>query len=329
MTETILVVKDLTVQFNCGKQALNAVDGLCLDVRKGEILGLVGESGSGKTQAMLAVMRLTQASGKVSSGSVFFHDEDVMLKSQAEMCALRGKHIAMIFQDPMAALDPVYTCGQQMIETLLCHERIPRKQARERCVEMLQSVGLNNPNIIMNSYPFEISGGMSQRVMIAMALLCSPEVLIADEPTTALDVTVQAQILDLLLKIREEQNMSIVLISHDLVMVSEVTDRVVVLYAGRVMEEAPTNQIIYQPVHPYSRGLLKTVVHLDTDAKQKLHIIPGIVPELAEIPSGCSFSTRCQYATAKCIKRRPPGQEFAPGHRVFCFLNESVMEFQA
>lgn len=321
MIDNILEVRDLTVQFERGKRLLTAVDGLNLNVRKNEILGLVGESGSGKTQSMLAVMRLTQEPGRISSGRILFQGEDLMLKKPGEMSEIRGGRISMIFQDPMSALDPVYSCGHQMMETLLRHEKIPRKQALERCKDMLHQVGLNNPEKIMHSYPFQLSGGMCQRVMIAMALLCSPELLIADEPTTALDVTVQAQILDLLMKMREERNMSIVLITHDLAVVSEATDRVAILYAGSLMEEAPTRKLIRNPEHPYTQGLIRSVVHLDMQPEDKLHIIPGVVPDLKDIPIGCVFSTRCPYADAQCIAARPSCRESGPGHAVYCLKN--------
>ena len=239
--------------------------------------------------------------------------------SRRQIYSVRGKRIAMIFQDPMAALDPVFTCGYQMMETLRRHERLPRAQAHERCEEMLKAVGLREPEKIMRSYPFELSGGMCQRVMIAIALLCSPEVLIADEPTTALDVTVQAQILELLLKLREERKMSIVLITHDLAVVSDVTDRVAILYAGRLMEVAPTQRLIDAPIHPYTQGLLKSVVCLDMDAQKDLSVIPGTVPDLPDIPKGCAFATRCPRATSRCIIERPQRSEYAPGHFVYCF----------
>ena len=269
MEGSILQINGLTVQFERKKCALTVVDNLWLEIGANEILGIVGESGSGKTQTMLAAMRLTQPPGKVSAGSVLFHGQDLLRMSRRQIYSVRGKRIAMIFQDPMAALDPVFTCGYQMMETLRRHERLPRAQAHERCEEMLKAVGLREPEKIMRSYPFELSGGMCQRVMIAIALLCSPEVLIADEPTTALDVTVQAQILELLLKLREERKMSIVLITHDLAVVSDVTDRVAILYAGRLMEVAPTQRLIDAPIHPYTQGLLKSVVCLDMDAQKR------------------------------------------------------------
>lgn len=319
MEGSILQINGLTVQFERKKCALTVVDNLWLEIGANEILGIVGESGSGKTQTMLAAMRLTQPPGKVSAGSVLFHGQDLLRMSRRQIYSVRGKRIAMIFQDPMAALDPVFTCGYQMMETLRRHERLPRAQAHERCEEMLKAVGLREPEKIMRSYPFELSGGMCQRVMIAIALLCSPEVLIADEPTTALDVTVQAQILELLLKLREERKMSIVLITHDLAVVSDVTDRVAILYAGRLMEVAPTQRLIDAPLHPYTQGLLKSVVCLDMDAQKDLSVIPGTVPDLPDIPKGCAFATRCPRATSRCIIERPQRSEYAPGHFVYCF----------
>ena len=319
MEGSILQINGLTVQFERKKCALTVVDNLWLEIGANEILGIVGESGSGKTQTMLAAMRLTQPPGKVSAGSVLFHGQDLLRMSRRQIYSVRGKRIAMIFQDPMAALDPVFTCGYQMMETLRRHERLPRAQAHERCEEMLKAVGLREPEKVMRSYPFELSGGMCQRVMIAIALLCSPEVLIADEPTTALDVTVQAQILELLLKLREERKMSIVLITHDLAVVSDVTDRVAILYAGRLMEVAPTQRLIDAPIHPYTQGLLKSVVCLDMDAQKDLSVIPGTVPDLPDIPKGCAFATRCPRATSRCIIERPQRSEYAPGHFVYCF----------
>lgn len=321
MEKDILKICNLTVQFERNKEDLTVVNGLDLTVGKGEILGLVGESGSGKTQSMLAVMRLTQAPGKIVSGELIFQGEDLAKKSEAEMADLRGRRISMIFQDPMAALDPVYTCGHQMLETLRRHEKVPRKQAEERCQDMFAQVGLSDPQKIMTSYPFELSGGMCQRVMIAMALLCSPELLIADEPTTALDVTVQAQILDLLMKIREERDMSIILITHDLAVVSEVTDRTAILYAGYLMETAPTKELIHSPLHPYSQGLLRSVVHLDMPPSLRLHTIPGVVPDLKDIPSGCAFSSRCSFVGPDCLKTRPPCRGHGSQHSFYCFRN--------
>lgn len=317
MSENILEIDDLKLGFVTKKGVLVAVNNMSLALRRSEILGLVGESGSGKTQAMLAVMRLTQYPGKILSGKIRFEGEDLLAKSREEMRMMRGKKIAMIFQDPMAALDPVYTCGHQMIEAFLAHESLPKAQVYQRCLEMLDSVGIHDPKKCMDSYPFELSGGMCQRVMIAMALLCSPDLLIADEPTTALDVTVQAQILDLLRKIREERHMSIVLITHDLGVVSEITDRVAVMYAGEIMETAETKSLMKNPAHPYTKGLMKSIVRI-SQPDEALYMIEGKVPELTDLPPGCRFSTRCPCADEAC--RREEAQEvlLSGGHRVRC-----------
>ncbi|MGJ4851299.1 ABC transporter ATP-binding protein [Bacillota bacterium Meth-B3] len=325
----ILDVRDLSVGFFLKNQVLTAVDRISLKVGRREILGIVGESGSGKSQAMLAVMRLTQPPGRICSGSVTFQGEDLLQKSDAAMRAIRGKKISMIFQDPMAALDPIYTCGFQITETILRHERCRKKEAAERGMEMLRSVGLPDPKKIMRSYPFELSGGMCQRVMIAMSLVCSPELLIADEPTTALDVTVQAQILELLLKIREERNMSIVLITHDLGVVSEITDRVVILYAGKLMEQAPTAELMRSPAHPYTRGLLRSVVQSGMDKDRPLPTIRGTVPEFKDMPEGCRFATRCPDAQPPCHRASPARADIAGGHIVYCHRFEDRGEDNA
>ena len=318
MSDHILELRGLTIQFERKKEWLTVVDSLSLNVNRNEILGLVGESGSGKTQSMLGVMRLTMPPGRISAGEVIFQGENLLTKTKHEMEDIRGKRISMIFQDPMAALDPVFTCGYQMMEILRRHEKMPKHNAEEYCKEILAQVGLRNPTKIMHSYAHELSGGMCQRIMIAMALLCSPELLIADEPTTALDVTVQAQILELLLKLREEKEMSIVLITHDLAVVSEVTDRVAIMYAGHLMEEASTRELVLKPMHPYSKGLIQSVVHLDMKPEVPLPIIPGVVPELKNTPAGCVFSTRCAMASDQCCISRPERKEVNPGHYTAC-----------
>jgi oligopeptide/dipeptide ABC transporter ATP-binding protein len=301
MGDSLLKIKNMTMGFVMKNSVFIAVDSMNLAMEHGEILGLVGESGSGKTQAMLAVMRLIQQPGKILSGEILFKGKDLLRKSKEEIRTMRGKKIAMIFQDPMAALDPVYTCGHQMREAILAHERLSKREALEKSIDMLESMGIHEPKKCLDSYPFELSGGMCQRVMIAMSLLCSPELLIADEPTTALDVTVQAQILELLQKIREERHMGIIIITHDLGVVSEITDRVAVMYAGKIMEVAETKDLLRNPMHPYTQGLLKSMIRLN-QLDERLYMIKGTVPDLSSLPSGCRFSTRCPIADERCAQ---------------------------
>lgn len=317
MTEPLLHVQNLQMVFENKTQSFAAVDDLSFSVKKGQTLGIVGESGSGKTMASLSVMRLLPNQGRVSGGKILFKGNDLVPLREKEMQKLRGKELAMIFQDPMMSLDQVYTVGYQIIEAILTHEKIGKQQAKERALKLLSSVGIAHPERVFNSYPFELSGGMCQRVMIAIALSCNPKLLFADEPTTALDVTVQAQILDLLRQVRDEYEMGIVLITHDLGVVSEIADRVIVMYAGKSMEDAPTNTIMREPLHPYTIGLMKSAPRLE-EQTDRLYSIEGAVPDIRHMPTGCRFCTRCPLADKECQQTEPPVKEVAPEHYVRC-----------
>lgn len=317
MAEPLLDVQNLEMVFENKYRAFTAVDHLSFSVEKGQTLGIVGESGSGKTMASLSVMKLLPNQGRVSGGKVLFEGKDLVPLKEKEMQKLRGKELAMIFQDPMMSLDQVYTVGSQIVEAILTHESVGKKQAEQRALELLSAVGIAHPQRVFRSYPFELSGGMCQRVMIAIALSCNPKLLFADEPTTALDVTVQAQILDLLREVRDEYQMGIVLITHDLGVVSDIADRVIVMYAGKSMEDAPTDVIMNHPAHPYTMGLIQSAPKLEEQV-ERLHSIEGAVPDIRNMPKGCRFCTRCPQATDLCRETEPQVKEIAQGHFVRC-----------
>ena len=317
MEQPLLSVKDVQMVFQSRKGNFPAVDGLSFELSQGEILGIVGESGSGKTMTSLTVMNLLPGQGKIERGEILYRGRDLRGLSDREMCRIRGKEISMIFQDPMMSLDQVYTVGSQMTEAILAHEKQPRKALKERCLALLDSVGIANPERVFNSYPFQLSGGMCQRVMIAIALSCDPMLLIADEPTTALDVTVQAQILELLEKIRRERNIGIILITHDLDVVEDMADRIMVMYAGKVMETAPRETLFSDPRHMYTKGLLSSVPRMDSE--ERLHSIPGVVPDIRAMPEGCRFCTRCPRADERCKTQAPPMLEVGPQHFAACW----------
>lgn len=305
--EQLLEIDRLSVEFLSRKGPVRALDEVSLNIRAGETICLVGESGSGKTLTSKAVMRLLDfENGRFAGGRIKLGGVDLTGLSQDEMRTLRGKRMAMIFQEPMAAFDPVYTIGYQITETIRRHEAKTKAEAWEHAVSLLERVGIPEPRIRMKQYPGELSGGMLQRAMIALALSCGPELLIADEPTTALDVTIQAQILQLLQELKEEFRMSILLITHDLGVAAAIADRIVVMYAGRVVEEAPAKALFAQPRHPYSAGLLRSVVELDSAKGEKLRAIDGSIPNLAALPAGCLFHPRCPFATDKCRSEAPP-----------------------
>ncbi|MEK3916599.1 ABC transporter ATP-binding protein [Paenibacillus sp. FSL H7-0331] len=304
MNNTLLKISNLTAEFKTDKGVFPAISGVNLTINKGEILCIVGESGSGKTVASLSLMNLIPAVGKITTGEISFEGRDLLKIKKKEMSQIRGKSIAMIFQDPMMSLDPVYTCGSQVIEAVQIHQKISHQDAYDKAVELLKQVGIPHPERCMNAYPHELSGGMCQRISIAMALSCRPKLLIADEPTTALDVTVQAQILDLLKEIRNEMNMSIMLITHDLGVVAEMADRVAVMYAGKVMEEGDVRSIFHNPQHPYTQGLIKSIPHMD-QKNEKLYSISGTVPSISSMPDGCRFSPRCPDAADICRQKEP------------------------
>jgi oligopeptide/dipeptide ABC transporter ATP-binding protein len=303
--ENLLEIQDLQVGFNTPYGFAKAVDGLNLTLKKGEILGLVGESGSGKSVSSLSILRLIQIPpGKIVSGKILFKGKDILSLSDSEMIKLRGNEIGMVFQEPMTSLNPVFTIGEQIAEVLMVHESLSKAEALKKTIELLKQVKIPSPEQRIHEYPHQLSGGMRQRVMIAMAMACQPELLIADEPTTALDVTVQSQILDLMKELRDTTGSAILLITHDLGVVAETADRVAVMYAGQILEEAPVEKFFKIPLHPYSRGLLESLPHYQKNNKaaNRLFSIPGSVPNPLEYPEGCRFHPRCPYVKAPCKK---------------------------
>ena len=326
LSEEILRVRDLRVTFALEDGPVHAVDGVSFEIDRGEILGVVGESGCGKSISSLALMGLLPAPfGRVTGGSAFFRGTSLFEKSESEMQAIRGRDIAMIFQEPMTSLNPLYTIGNQMAEVFRRHEGLAAEPATRRAVEMLSVVGIPSPEKRIAAYPHELSGGMRQRVMIAMAISCNPALLIADEPTTALDVTIQAQILDLMRGLQEKLRMAMMLISHDLGVIAEMAQRVMVMYAGRVVEYGAAEDIFDSPKHPYTQGLLASIPMPD-EKKDRLQTIPGVVPPLFRLPRGCAFHPRCPSARAVCSTERPP--LFLSGStRVACYLYDANRTF--
>lgn len=318
---SLLEVNDLVTEFPTRRGVVRAVNGVSFSVDRGEILAVVGESGSGKSVTSLSIMGLLQAPGHVAGGSITFDGRDLLSASEREMEAVRGGEISMIFQEPMTSLNPVYRVGDQIVEAIRTHMDLSRREAWARAVEMLRVVGIPSPEERARDYPHQMSGGMRQRVMIAMALSCDPSLLIADEPTTALDVTIQAQILDLIYKLRDEFDMAVMLITHDLGVVSEVADRVVVMYCGQVVEEAEKYELFEHPLHPYTTGLLRSIPRLEDESGERLYMIPGTVPNPLDMPAGCPFSDRCEHCSERCRSERPQLKDVpGTGRRVRCFL---------
>ena len=319
-----LLVKNLKVSFSTSKKELIAVRGISYQLNQGEILALVGESGCGKTVSALSILRLIQEPpGKIVSGEILFAGKDLLKLKKKELQDRRGKDIAMIFQDPMTSLNPVLTIGEQIIETLLRHTSLSRKKAREKSFRLLEQVEIPSPKQKLDQYPHQLSGGMRQRVMIAMALSCSPRILIADEPTTALDVLIQAQILSLLKKIKNDTQMSILLITHDLGVVAEVAERVMVMYAGEIVESGSVNDLFRSPLHPYTIGLMESIPTLETTQQKlsKLKEISGTVPSLSQVPFGCPFHPRCSAAETRCKTDKPKLKKISQTHSVSCWLH--------
>lgn len=325
MAERLLTVEDLKVSFDTRDGENQAVRGVSLHIDKGETLGIVGESGSGKSVTAKAVMGLIQPPGRIKEGKIVFAGKDLVRLSEKEWRGLRGNRIAMVFQDPMTSLNPVKKIGAQLTEVIRRHRGLSQSEAAKEAVELLRQVGINEPERRVNQYPHEFSGGMRQRVMIAMALSCRPELLIADEPTTALDVTIQAQILELLKKLKEQSSMSVVLITHDLGVVAQVCSRVAVMYGGMIMEEGSVEDIFYRPKHPYTQGLLRSVPQRQGGSRERLVPIEGSPPDLLDPPSGCPFRDRCPHAMPKCAEL-PPHFEVGPGHRAMCWLNDEGVQ---
>jgi peptide/nickel transport system ATP-binding protein len=319
----LLEIRGLKTHFATDDGMVQAVDGVDITIGRGETVGVVGESGCGKTVTALSVLKLiAMPPGKIVAGAILYQGRDLVPLGTDEMDRIRAKDIAMVFQEPMTSLNPVYTIGEQIAEVLRKHEGLSRKGALERTVEMLRLVQIPNPERRLNDYPHQFSGGMQQRVMIAMALSCNPKLLIADEPTTALDVTIQAQILELLQDMKSRFGMAIMLITHAMGVVAETAQRVVVMYAGKVIEEAPVEALFANPRHPYTQGLIRSIPRIDTAAthKTRLEAIPGTVPSLLRPPPGCRFAPRCRYAMAKCREAVPPLTDIGGGHRVACVL---------
>lgn len=323
MPEPLLEIRGLKTHFATDDGMVQAVDGVDLVIGRGETVGVVGESGCGKTVTALSVLKLIpMPPGRIVEGEVLWQGRDLVPLASDEMDAIRAKEIAMVFQEPMTSLNPVYSIGEQIAEVLRRHEGLSRQAALERTVEMLRLVQIPNAERRLRDYPHQFSGGMRQRVMIAMALSCNPKLLIADEPTTALDVTIQAQILELLADMKGRFGMAIMLITHAMGVVAETAQRVVVMYAGKVIEEAPVEQLFANPRHPYTQGLIRSIPRMDRAAthKTRLEAIPGVVPSLLNPPPGCRFAARCRYAMAPCHDAVPPLREIAAGHKVACVL---------
>lgn len=328
MTDTLLEVKNLRTKYNTDEGVIYPVDNISFRVKKGQTLGIVGESGCGKSQTALSLMRLIQKPGIIESGEVLFKGESLLSKSEGDMRDILGNQMAMIFQEPMTSLNPVFTIGNQIEESIRLHKKkLSAEQIKERAVEMLKLVGIPAPDKRYYEYPHQLSGGMRQRVMIAMAMSCNPQLLIADEPTTALDVTIQAQILDLMRKVQKEFNAGMILITHDLGVVAEMCQDVIVMYAGKVVEYGTVEDIFYRPRHPYTKGLLNSIPHFETGSRLKsLQTIPGLVPNLYKLPKGCRFQDRCLFVTDICKQQEPQLENLRGSHRVACFNSETTSQ---
>ncbi len=319
---SLLTIQDLQTHFFTGEGVVRAVDGVTLSVRPGETLGLVGESGCGKTVTALSILRLIpNPPGRIVGGTICFEGRDLLRLPEEEMRSIRGCAISMIFQEPMTSLNPVFTVGEQVAEGIRHHQKVSRREAWDRAVEVLRRVKIPDPARRAYEYPHQLSGGLRQRVMIAMALALGPKLLIADEPTTALDVTIQAQIVDLLMGLQEEMQMAVILITHDLGVIAETADRVVVMYAGRVVEETSAEQLFETPLHPYTQGLLESLPKLEAGKRhRRLTAIPGLIPNLLDLPTGCKFAPRCPKVIGDCWPTEPELREIRPGHWARCIL---------
>jgi oligopeptide/dipeptide ABC transporter ATP-binding protein len=324
--EPLLSVRDLVAGFDTEGGLVRAVDGVSFDVPVGKTVGIVGESGCGKSVTAFSIMRLLpQPQGKILGGQIVFEGKDLAQVPIEVMRSVRGARIGLVFQEPLSALNPVQTIGRQLSEVFLLHQTADKAEALRLSIEMLGKVRIPSPEIRVGEYPHQLSGGMRQRVGIAMALACKPSLLIADEPTTALDVTIQAQILELMRELQREMGMSIIMITHDLGVIAETCDEVIVMYAGRVAERAPVNELFAHPRHPYTRGLLASIPRLTTTRKTRLPVIEGMVPGLSELPPGCRFQNRCPHAQPRCAERPPPIETVAAGHEVACLRWREIM----
>ncbi|MFT7245990.1 MAG: peptide/nickel transport system ATP-binding protein [Candidatus Azotimanducaceae bacterium] len=320
MTDPLLSIRHLVTEFDTDEGRVRAVDDLSFDVKPGETIGIVGESGCGKSVTALSIMRLLpQPMGQIASGEVIFQGQDLTQLTLPEMEKIRGARIGMVFQEPMTALNPVHTIGRQITEVLLLHEDISKERAIKAGVEILDKVGIPSPDVRMTEYPHQLSGGMRQRVVIAIALACKPALLIADEPTTALDVTIQAQILQLIRELQSDMGMAVIMITHDLGVIAETCEDVVVMYAGKMAEKGSVYDIFDRPKHPYTKGLLASIPTLDTPPKSKLSVIDGMVPGLLDLPAGCRFENRCPYRQDGCLSAPPPIETVNEAHQVSCY----------
>ncbi|MSU02664.1 ABC transporter ATP-binding protein [Tissierella pigra] len=325
MKEPLLNIKDLKVSFFNNSGEVKVIRGVSFDLQKGEVLGVVGESGSGKSVTSMSIIKLLKGTGQITNGEIIYKGEDIVKKSEKEMMKIRGNDIAMIFQDPMTSLNPVFTVGSQISDVIRRHQGLSKAKSREKAIEMLKMVGIPSPEERYSNYPHEFSGGMRQRAIIAMALSCEPDLLIADEPTTALDVTIQAQILQLLMELKEKIDTSIILITHDLGVVANTCSRVIVMYGGLIMEEGTVDDIFYNPMHPYTRGLLQSLPKKNTEERQRLIPIKGNPPDLAKIVSGCPFKERCPHAMDICNKE-PEYYYDGENHRAMCWLLDNSIK---
>lgn len=325
--QPLLEVKDLKTHFYSERGRVTAVDGISFHVEEGEILGVVGESGCGKSVTSQSIMRLFDEKHTVEyEGEIIFKGTNLLNLPLAQMEKMRGNEISMIFQDPLSSLNPVYTVGNQIAESILLHQNVSKKEAYKKAEEMLKLTGIPAAEKRINEYPHQLSGGMRQRAMIAMALACQPKLLIADEPTTALDVTIQAQILELIVKLNRELGMGVMFITHDLGVVAEICTRVIVMYLGQIVEEADVDSLFEHPLHPYTKGLMKSIPQLDGDRTQKLHVIEGSVPSLDNVPKGCRFAPRCAFATAQCHEEPPELKVVKDGQKARCWHAEEIAQ---
>ncbi len=320
MSEKLLDVKNLHTSFFTHLGEVQAIRDVSFGLDKGEIIGIVGESGSGKSVTSLSIMGLLAYPGRVKDGEILFNGEDLLKKKKSEMRKIQGDHIAMIFQDPMTSLNPLFKIGDQITEAILTHHKIKKEDAKKRALEMLRLVGIPSPEKRFHSYPHEFSGGMRQRAMIAMALSCEPELLIADEPTTALDVTIQAQVLALMKELNERLGTATILITHNLGCASSICDRIIVMYGGKIMEEGTTEEIFYEPHHPYTMGLLRSMPRVDAESYERLIPIEGSPVDMLNPPEGCPFAPRCEHCMKICLKKMPPYVEIGENHRSACWL---------
>ena len=326
MSENILSVQNLHTSFHTDKGEVKAVNGVTFNLEKGKILGIVGESGSGKSVTAYSIMRILEKNGRITEGKILYKGQDIATFSEKQMREFRGKCCSIIFQDPMTSLNPVFTVGNQLKEAIELHTDRKGKEAEARAIEMLTLVGVNEPEKRVKQYPYELSGGMRQRVMIAMALACEPDILIADEPTTALDVTIQAQILELMQSLQKKLGMAIIMVTHDLGVIADMCDEIIVMYGGRVCERGTAEDIFYRPHHEYTKGLLRSIPNVDRIG-EKLIPIPGTPINLLNMPKGCAFCPRCEEAMKICIEEQPPEMQMPDGHFASCWLNvKAAME---